>query len=245
VICQEALEIVAAALEPEILSELQIGIFQGAWEKQSYRKIASKLGHEYSYIKDVGAELWQILTHGLGLEVTKLNLPDAIGRYVQQEKMRRQSALLTASCTDWGEAVDVSQFCGRQVSLDTLAQWVNHDRCRLVTIVGMGGIGKTMLVTQLAKQLAAQGEFTIVVWRSLRQAPPLVDFLTELIPAIGAQLPSSRPLDAMMRYLLAHLREHRCLLIFDNVESILSGSGELAGTYRSGHENYGTRAVSC
>jgi WD40 repeat protein len=239
VICQEALEIVAAALEPEILSELQIGIFQGAWEKQSYRKIASKLGHEYSYIKDVGAELWQILTHGLGLEVTKLNLPDAIGRYVQQEKMRRQSALLTASRTDWGEAVDVSQFCGRQVSLDTLTQWVNHDRCRLVTIVGMGGIGKTMLVTQLAKQLAAQGEFTIVVWRSLRQAPPLVDFLAELIPAIGAQLPSSRPLDAMMRYLLAHLREHRCLLIFDNVESILSGSGELAGTYRSGNENYG------
>jgi WD40 repeat protein len=239
VICQEAIEIVAAALEPEILSQLQIGIFQGAWEKQSYRKIASKLGHEYSYIKDVGAELWQILTHGLGIEVTKLNLPNAVGRYVQQAHDRNQSVPSICSQTDWGEAVDVSRFCGRQVPLDTLTQWVSHDRCRLVAIVGMGGIGKTMLVTQLAKQLADRGEFTIVVWRSLRQAPPLVDFLAELIPAIGAQLPNSLQLDAMMRYLLVHLREHRCLLIFDNVESILSGSGELAGTYRSGNENYG------
>jgi WD40 repeat protein len=239
VICQEAVDIVAAALEPEILSQLQIGIFQGAWEKQSYRKIASKLDHEYSYIKDVGAELWQILSHGLGLEVTKLNLPDAVTRYVQQEQMRRQSAPPIASHTDWGEAVDTSQFCGRQVSLDTLAQWVNHDRCRLVAIVGMGGMGKTMLVTQLAKQLADRGEFTTVAWRSLRQAPPLADFLAELIHAIGSPPTISRQLDELMRCLLAHLRQYPCLLIFDNGETILSGSGELAGTYRPGYESYG------
>jgi uridine kinase len=41
--------------------------------------------------------------------------------------------------------------------------------CRLIAIAGMGGIGNTMLVTQLAQQLAEQ--FEIVVWRSLRHAP--------------------------------------------------------------------------
>jgi WD40 repeat protein len=240
VICKEAVEIVTAALEPEILSQLQVGIFQGSWEKQSYRQIASELGHEYGYIKDVGAELWQILTRGLGRTVTKLNLQDAVRQYAQHGQGRGQLAPPPIpSRTDWGEAVDVSQFCGRQVPLDTLEHWVNRDRCRLVTIAGMGGIGKTMLVTQLAKRLADQGEFTIVVWRSLRQAPLLVEFLAELILAIGAQISTSRQLDEMLRHSLEYLRQHRCLVVLDNVEAILSDSGELLGTYRSGYENYG------
>ncbi|NEQ28678.1 MAG: hypothetical protein F6K28_58885, partial [Microcoleus sp. SIO2G3] len=45
-------------------------------------------------------------------------------------------------------------------------------------------------------------------------------------------------LDEMMRQLLEQLRSHRCLLILDNVESVLSSS-ELAGTYRSSYEDYG------
>jgi tetraacyldisaccharide-1-P 4'-kinase len=43
----------------------------------------------------------------------------------------------------------------------------------------LGGIGKTLLVTQLAQQLADTEQFKVVVWRSLRQAPPFVDFLTD------------------------------------------------------------------
>ncbi len=42
----------------------------------------------------------------------------------------------------------------------------------------------------------------------------------------------------MMQTLLEQLRRHRCLLILDNVEAVLSGS-ELVGTYRDGYEGYG------
>jgi len=75
---------------------------------------------------------------------------------------------------DCGEAVNVSQFCGRQAQLNTLEQWVMQDRCRLVAVVGMGGIGKTMLVTQLAEQLADTNQFELVVWRSLQARPWLI-----------------------------------------------------------------------
>jgi nicotinamide riboside kinase len=34
-----------------------------------------------------------------------------------------------------------------------LEEWVMQDCCRLITIMGIGDIGKTMLVTQLAEQL--------------------------------------------------------------------------------------------
>src|SRR5207253_1864715 len=43
--------------------------------------------------------------------------------------------------------------------------------CRLVALLGMGGIGKSMLASLLGSRLASQ--FEAVLWRSLRDAPPV------------------------------------------------------------------------
>ena len=45
---------------------------------------------------------------------------------------------------DWGEAPDVEIFYGRQTESTQLKQWLIADRCRLVAVLGMGGIGKTV-----------------------------------------------------------------------------------------------------
>jgi hypothetical protein len=60
----------------------------------------------------------------------------------------------TATQTDWGEAIDVSIFYGRQAELDTLTTWVEGDRCRLVAILGMTSMGKTALSVKLAQHLS-------------------------------------------------------------------------------------------
>lgn len=235
---EEAIALVTATIAPQSLSELQINVLRGAWNKQSYHKISVELNHEYSYIKDVGAQLWQLLTQELGIAVTKLNLQDVLTQYALQKQTCDRPASLQRTHVDWGEAVDVSEFCGRQAQLAMLEQWVMQDCCRLIAIAGVGGIGKTMLVTQLAQQLADTEQFEVVVWRSLRQAPPFVDFLTELICAIDPDRTLPPSLDAMMRHLLQQLRSRRCLLVLDNVETVFS-SKKLVGTYRRGYENYG------
>jgi len=140
---------------------------------------------------------------------------------------------------DWGEKPDTAIFFGRTEELATLDQWVMAEQCRVVTLLGIGGIGKTSLTAKLADQIYER--FDYVIWRSLREAPPLDEVLVRLIQFLSDQqeteinLPSR--LGERIIRLLHYLREHRCLLVLDNLESILQA--ESTGQFHGGYEGYG------
>ncbi|MEW5857138.1 MAG: NB-ARC domain-containing protein [Cyanobacteriota bacterium] len=173
---------------------------------------------------------------------TFINICQAVGVKHWQEIVDSTNGCIPLSppkpVTDWGEAPDVSVFYGRHEELTTLEQWIVSDRCRLIALLGMPGIGKTALCVKLVEQI--QDDFEYVIWRSLRHAPFLNDLLSNLIqflsPVPKTDLPEDT--DGRISRLLENLRSHRCLLILDNVKAILR-SGELAGHYREGYEGYG------
>jgi hypothetical protein len=66
---------------------------------------------------------------------------------------------------DLVEALDVSHFAGREVEVAELSEWIVRERCHLVTLLGIGGIGKSMLASYLGLRLAPH--FESVLWRSL------------------------------------------------------------------------------
>jgi len=142
---------------------------------------------------------------------------------------------------DWGEAPDVSVFYGRTQELTTLSQWIIQERCRVVTLLGMGGIGKTWLSVKLAEQI--QNKFDFVIWRSLRYAPPVQDMLAEIIKYISNyQLPDLPvTISGQISLLMNYLKSARCLLILDNVETILQAAScnYSCGSYHQGYEGYG------
>ncbi|MGI0486567.1 NB-ARC domain-containing protein [Pantanalinema rosaneae CENA516] len=139
---------------------------------------------------------------------------------------------------DWGEAPNVSTLYGRENELAVLHTWIMDECCHLVTVLGMGGVGKTALSIKLAEQV--QDEFEYVIWRSLRNAPPVEELLTDVIGFLSnhqvTDLPES--LDGRISLLLNYLRQARCLLVLDNGESILQ-TEQRAGGYRAGYESYG------
>lgn len=139
---------------------------------------------------------------------------------------------------DWGEAPDVSYFYGRQQELSTLKQWLLKDGCRVVAILGIGGIGKTALSVKLAQEV--RGKFDYVIWRSLAFAPLSQDLLASLrsLPLNQQQGNLRENKAATLLSLIKFLQQKRCLLILDGWERILQG-GEFAGNYQPGFESYG------
>ena len=117
-----------------------------------------------------------------------------------------------------------TSFIGRARELSTLKQLLEDEpACRLVTILGPGGIGKTRLA--LAAAAAASGAFPDGV------------FFAPLAPLASAGQLESTLADAVgFRYyqandpkhqFLAYLREKRLLLVLDNFEHLLEGAGLL------------------
>jgi WD40 repeat protein/DNA-binding SARP family transcriptional activator len=151
---------------------------------------------------------------------------------------RASSPLVSPSLQDWGEMPAVDMFAGRAPEQATLARWLVDERCRLIVVLGIGGVGKTTLAAWSARANALH--FGAVIWRSLLNAPPPVELLRDLLQTLGADSAHALPdnLDALVRLLLALLRERRCLVVLDNAESILQPGAD-SGALRPGYEGYG------
>jgi transcriptional regulator with XRE-family HTH domain len=139
---------------------------------------------------------------------------------------------------DWVGALDVSHFAGREVEVAELTQWIFQERCRLVALLGMGGIGKSMLASFLGSRLSL--EFEALLWRSVRDAPPCEELVADCITFFSETPPAELPasLEQRITQLVARLQASRCLLVLDNLESILA-SGDREGGYLPGYEGYG------
>jgi len=142
---------------------------------------------------------------------------------------------------DWGEMPAVAFLEGRTLDLAQLAAWITPatgaPAARVVAVTGMGGVGKTTLAAAAVK--ASAPAFDVIIWRSLLNAPPLGELLHTWLQILARQTLTQFPetLDEQLRLLLDYLRQQRCLLVLDNLESILHAEAQ-AGEMRPGYEGY-------
>jgi hypothetical protein len=195
----------------------------------------------YRYIEILtGCRLQSWTNVSKQLETAGYKLHDGVngnGRSPTHTNTNQAKSVVSGKHQDWGEAIDVAIFYGRSSELTLLDRWLQA-HCRLVAILGMGGIGKTALSVKIAQQV--QGEFEFLIWRSLRDAPPIEELLTTLIAFLSQQQETNLPqtVSGKVSRLVDYLRASRCLLVLDNFDTVLA-SGTRVGSYRQDYEGYG------
>ncbi|NJN30812.1 MAG: ATP-binding protein [Synechococcales cyanobacterium RM1_1_8] len=257
-----AIALLELQLPPGTFNEVKRRVLLGAWQGLGYGEIAGAAGYDADYLREMGADLWRSLSAWSGQKVTKRNVrtvllqqllpsqPPSLAISTSLAISPSPSPSVTAPRCDWDEAPDVSLFYGRQAELDQLTGLIAGAGentagegsppgevgcrlvgCRLVALLGLGGMGKTYLAAKFAQQV--QSQFGAVVWRSLRNAPPLAELIVELVAFLSQQ----QTIQGNQHQLLGLLRQGRCLLVLDNAETLLQEG--TSGQYRQGYGDYG------
>lgn len=196
------------------------------------------------------------------LGTVKSSLSSTIYRYVKYLTGREGQSLNWRDVADWleaagyggqnhgqGGAVDhlgqmpeVATFYGRHGLLKELKSTVLSPTNRMVSIIGHAGMGKTSLAAKLVNAIRNDA-FRVdepfaggYIWQSLRYSPSLTHLLDSwlaLMPTVSANTDAwYDKLNGVMEY----LRENRCLIVIDNLESILDA--ESLGGYQADHTPY-------
>ncbi len=117
--------------------------------------------------------------------------------------------------------VQLSSFIGREHEIKTTIDLIREKR--LVTLTGIGGVGKTRLALQIAAEML--GEFEHGVWFAELAALRDPDLIPDAVAtALGTPQDPGRSATARI---LDHLRNRQVLLVLDNCEHLIDNVADL------------------
>jgi predicted ATPase/DNA-binding SARP family transcriptional activator/tetratricopeptide (TPR) repeat protein len=152
------------------------------------------------------------------LEATQA-LADALRAAAARPSQRRTEARL-ASPTTFGLPQPSTSFVGREDELARLAQWVVEEHAKVVTVVGLGGVGKSRLALEAAARLAPRlaGGVAYVELGALSEGADALE-----VVATRLRVPPRSGVDVAER-LATHFAEQDLLLVLDEAERFVAGA---------------------
>ena len=212
------------------------------WREEGYRQLMTLLADT----GDTSAAITQyqrlrsVLADELGVE------PDheTQALYEQIRRGRRSAAMAAGISTESAPSVVASvasnvparthPFVGRGQAVDRVLAAIGDPGCRLLTVVGQGGIGKTELALHCLRQVLAgpqAGQFRdgvfVVSLHTVDGASQPIQLATAIGDALGLAASEPVPVEKLV---LDYLRPRRIMLLLDSFEHLLAARQFVAET---------------
>ncbi|NET42196.1 NB-ARC domain-containing protein [Okeania sp. SIO2B3] len=263
-IITEVLQLVDRLVEKQTgkhLDDLEKSVVKGLWEGKTYSKIAEESGYKNSnYIGDVSRKLYKILSAQLeGENVNKYNFCWTIERVISSPQFvglinteitwcSNNRQLTEAEPVDHEEkktenttyqdltlAPKIINFYSRETEIQTLSNWLTNQNIRLISVLGISGIGKSTLVRHFI--YLNQHLFDIILWKSIKISPFLYQAIAEILTNIKVYQSITIKTENQLTEFFNLLQQKRCLIILDDVQELFI-RGEFAGQYQQQYQNY-------
>jgi predicted ATPase/transcriptional regulator with XRE-family HTH domain len=224
---------------------MDIGASFGAWLKRRRKQLdltqealAEQIGCSVATIQKIEADERRPSRQMAELLAQRLAIPPAeratflkvargelrVSRLADAAPATISAPFAPAPSPDSNLPIPPTPLVGRKAELTTLAQLVNDPQCRLISLIGAGGMGKTRLAIEVAARQAgsfSQGAYFV----SLASFSSPAFLSLAIADALGLKFQGQiEPRAQLLNYLL-----DKCLLlVLDNIEHLLSGAELLA-----------------
>ncbi len=207
----------------ERLSALQSRILQQVWQGRKYLEIAEDYGYTEGHVKDVGSQLWKLLSRELGEKINKINCRAVLERYLH--------TLDVTNATFTPIALEDSNFVGRKAAIAHLNTLVSQGS-KFIVIQGEGGLGKTTL----AQQYLQTQNFDLVLELLMAKETQNITSAERVVEEWLKQDLNEEPgveFGVTLGRLKRQLQTRRIGVLIDNLEPALDRHGQLLAPYRS------------
>ncbi|GCL34894.1 WD-repeat protein [Planktothrix agardhii CCAP 1459/11A] len=210
--------------------------------KRFWARIGIRRENFINICKAVEIENWEYIAEGYKIKKTEPLLAAAIADIPLDSENDKNLPIPE-------NLPPVRNWVNRTKELDILKATIVNSDITAISIVGLPGIGKTSLISQLIRQLHTENTcFTAVVWQSLEsatgKAPPFDRIIDSLLFTLSngditAAVNAENDCGKKTENLLKILREKPCLLVFDRAETLLkTGEAKAAGYFADNCAEY-------
>ena len=241
------------------LDDVQTAIVEGTWQGQTYEEIGQECKRTKNHVRDVGYQLWQLLSEALGQDIKKSNFRSNLERFSikssqnicigtnhnfnfnsstltdidKKYKINHKNLNTSSSYIDLTIAPKIINFYDRETELKKLTNWIVNQNTRLISVLGLFGIGKTTLVKRFVDLNLQQ--FEVIIWRSLQFPQSLNLLLDDLLNIVQQEIKETP--EGKLRQLLDFFIRKKCLIIFDDIQTLFM-EGQYSGQYKSEYQDY-------
>ncbi len=258
------------------LDNVQKAVVKGSCEGDTYNEIAENNHLNKTHVGDVGGDLWKLLSEILNENIKKSNFLSTFERlnlesspnsllnnvminsnnnnnfchtqtFRNSQPENQENNKTKSSYHDLTFAPKILKFYNRETELKKINNYIFNQKIKLISVLGLSGIGKTYLVKRFVDLNLDQ--FEVIIWKSLNFPKTLDLLLNDLLKISNVETlyatslhqynetPLQKSLDDKLNQLFAIFKEKRCLIILDDVQNIFM-KGEFSGEYKPEYQNY-------